>query len=62
MVLGGYSDAHDHPIGNANLPYVQIPKDTREYIAGLLRLKITPDHIVSFLSYLCISVNCNPVL
>ncbi|KAJ6475881.1 hypothetical protein DFH09DRAFT_849576, partial [Mycena vulgaris] len=47
IVLGSYSDKHDHPLGNANLPYTQIPKDTKEYIAGLLRLKVSPDHIVS---------------
>jgi hypothetical protein len=47
-VLGNYSDTHDHPIGNLNLPFVQIPKETREYIAGLLRIKVAPDHIVCF--------------
>ncbi|KAJ7739181.1 hypothetical protein B0H16DRAFT_1260250, partial [Mycena metata] len=38
-VLGNYRDEHNHPLGNANLPFIQIPKETREYIAGLLRLK-----------------------
>ncbi|KAJ7202556.1 hypothetical protein GGX14DRAFT_330437, partial [Mycena pura] len=38
-VLGHYSNAHNHQIGNENLPYTQIPKETKEYIAGLLRLK-----------------------
>lgn len=45
-VLGNYRAEHDHALGNANLPFTQIPKDTREYIAGLLRLKVSPDHIV----------------
>ncbi|KAJ7730819.1 hypothetical protein B0H16DRAFT_1329762 [Mycena metata] len=48
-VLGNYRDEHNHPLGNANLPFIQIPKETREYIAGLLRLKTSPDHIVSAL-------------
>ncbi|KAJ7110912.1 hypothetical protein C8R44DRAFT_533129, partial [Mycena epipterygia] len=45
-VLGNYSAGHNHPIGNANLRFTQIPKDTREYIAGLLRLKVMPEHIL----------------
>ncbi|KAJ6540761.1 hypothetical protein B0H19DRAFT_872761, partial [Mycena capillaripes] len=48
-VLGSYSETHDHPLGNANLRFTQIPKATREYIAGLLRLKISPDHILHLL-------------
>ncbi|KAJ6496886.1 hypothetical protein DFH09DRAFT_854266, partial [Mycena vulgaris] len=46
IVLGKYPDAHDHPLGNANLPFTQIPSDTREYIAGLLRLKVSPEHVL----------------
>ncbi|KAK7055935.1 hypothetical protein R3P38DRAFT_3170599 [Favolaschia claudopus] len=46
VILGDYLDEHDHPLGNANLPFTQIPRETREYIAGLLRLKVDPDHIV----------------
>ncbi|KAJ7092325.1 hypothetical protein B0H15DRAFT_777313 [Mycena belliarum] len=46
IVLGKYNDAHNHALGNANLRYTQIPKETREYIAGLLRLKVTPEHIL----------------
>jgi hypothetical protein len=45
-VLGSYRDEHDHALGNANLRYTNIPKETREHIAGLLRLKLEPDHIV----------------
>ncbi|KAJ7806691.1 hypothetical protein B0H14DRAFT_2381789 [Mycena olivaceomarginata] len=45
-ILGQYSDIHDHPTGNENLRFTQIPKETREYIAGLLRLKVVPEHIV----------------
>jgi hypothetical protein len=45
-VLGDYCRDHDHPLGNANLPFTQIPRETREHIAGLLRLKVEPDAIV----------------
>ncbi|KAJ7618888.1 hypothetical protein DFH06DRAFT_941234, partial [Mycena polygramma] len=38
-VLGNYSDTHNHDVGTANLRFTQISKETREYIAGLLRLK-----------------------
>ncbi|KAJ7175420.1 hypothetical protein C8R46DRAFT_835699, partial [Mycena filopes] len=47
-ILGNYRDEHNHDLGNANLPFMQIPKETREYIASLLRLKISPDHIVLY--------------
>ncbi|KAJ7468311.1 hypothetical protein B0H11DRAFT_2306036, partial [Mycena galericulata] len=46
-VLGNYSDTHNHDLGNANLPFTQIPKAAREHIAGLLRMKVAPEHIVS---------------
>lgn len=46
-ILGNYSDGHNHPLGNANLPYTRIPKEARERIAGLLRMKVAPEHIVS---------------
>ncbi|KAK6988248.1 hypothetical protein R3P38DRAFT_2804725 [Favolaschia claudopus] len=46
VVLGDYRDQHDHSLGNANLPFTQIPRETREYIAGLLRFKVDPDHIL----------------
>ncbi|KAJ7681661.1 hypothetical protein B0H17DRAFT_942763 [Mycena rosella] len=45
-ILGNYSSVHDHLLGNANLPFTQIPKDTKEHIAGLLRLGVSADHIV----------------
>ncbi|KAF7372258.1 SWIM-type domain-containing protein [Mycena venus] len=48
-VLGNYSDVHDHDLGNANLPFTQIPKAAREQIAGLLRMKVAPEHILKML-------------
>ncbi|KAJ6557623.1 hypothetical protein B0H19DRAFT_884853, partial [Mycena capillaripes] len=41
-----YADVHNHPLGNDNLPFTQISHETREYIAGLLRLKVSPNHIL----------------
>jgi hypothetical protein len=52
-MLGDYSNEHNHTLGNGNLAFTRIPKKTREHIAGLLRLKVAPDHIV------CISFSRN---
>ncbi|KAJ7622381.1 hypothetical protein FB45DRAFT_1091299, partial [Roridomyces roridus] len=38
-LLGYHVDTHNHELGNANLRFTRIPPETREYIAGLLRLK-----------------------
>lgn len=61
-VLGNYVDTHNHELGNANLRFTQIPKEIREYIAGLLRLKVSPDHIVCriflWLSYSRLVLSC----
>ncbi|KAJ7017356.1 hypothetical protein C8F04DRAFT_889374, partial [Mycena alexandri] len=48
-VLGNYKDQHNHELGNANLRFTSISKETREYIAGLLRMKVSPDHILHLL-------------
>lgn len=50
-VLGFYHAVHNHKTGNANLPYVRISAETREFIAGLLRLGVEPSHIVSGLTF-----------
>jgi hypothetical protein len=50
-VLGFYNEGHNHETGNANLPYVHISAETREFIAGLLRLGVEPSHIVSGLAF-----------
>ncbi|KAK6996230.1 hypothetical protein R3P38DRAFT_2566036, partial [Favolaschia claudopus] len=49
-VLGNYTDEHNHDLGNQNLRFTRISKETREYIAGLLRLKVSPNHIVRLAS------------
>jgi len=51
-VLGFYDAVHNHETGKANLPYVRISAETREFIAGLLRLHVEPPHIVSDESFL----------
>ncbi|KAJ7900500.1 hypothetical protein B0H13DRAFT_1622405 [Mycena leptocephala] len=56
-ILGNYRDEHNHALGNANLPFTQISKETREYIAGLLRLKVAPEHIVSCTKYAFLNFN-----
>ncbi|KAJ7290632.1 hypothetical protein C8J57DRAFT_1001584, partial [Mycena rebaudengoi] len=38
-VLGNYTSTHNYDLGNANLPFTQIPKNAREHIATLLRMK-----------------------
>ncbi|KAJ7636454.1 hypothetical protein FB45DRAFT_742753 [Roridomyces roridus] len=45
-VLGRYIEDHDHPLGRENLPYTRIPKETREFIAGMLRLKVSSEKIL----------------
>jgi hypothetical protein len=61
-ILGNYRDEHNHALGNANLPFTQISKETREYIAGLLRLKVTPEHIVSCAKYIFLFLTFNDLL
>ncbi|KAJ7241759.1 hypothetical protein C8J57DRAFT_1084823 [Mycena rebaudengoi] len=48
-ILGNYTSTHNHDLGNANLPFTQIPKNAREHIAALLRMKVAPDHILKML-------------
>ncbi|KAJ7340844.1 hypothetical protein DFH08DRAFT_619576, partial [Mycena albidolilacea] len=48
-VLGNYKDEHNHALGNENLRFTQISKEAREYIAGLLRLKVSPNHILQLI-------------
>jgi hypothetical protein len=36
-LLGMYHNEHNHPLNVNNLPFTQIPKETREFIAGRLR-------------------------
>ncbi|KAJ7677638.1 hypothetical protein B0H17DRAFT_888863, partial [Mycena rosella] len=48
-ILGNYSSTHNHLLGNANLPFTQILKDTKEHIVCLLRLGVSADHILKML-------------
>lgn len=45
-VLGQYEKNHNHDIGNPNLRFTRISKDTRELIAGMLRSGVAPESIV----------------
>lgn len=46
-VLGIYHSEHNHPLGNQNLRFTRISNDTREWIAGMVRMRVQSDHIVS---------------
>ncbi|KAJ7206518.1 hypothetical protein GGX14DRAFT_637440, partial [Mycena pura] len=48
-VLGSYINEHDHPLGNENLQHTRVSKETREYIAALLRLGVAVEHILKTL-------------
>jgi hypothetical protein len=45
-VLAKYSASHNHEIGNSNIRFTRISKETREWIAGMLRMKVECNHIV----------------
>jgi len=46
-VLGIYDAEHNHPVGDENLRYLRISGDTREWIAGMVRLGVKSTEIVS---------------
>ncbi|KAE9393622.1 hypothetical protein BT96DRAFT_776638, partial [Gymnopus androsaceus JB14] len=48
-ILGKYNESHNHEIGNANLRFTRISKETRELIAGLLRSGVSSDNILKHL-------------
>ncbi len=45
-VLGFYTDEHDHPIGDENARFIQIPYEDRIRIAEMLRMGIEPKKVV----------------
>lgn len=47
VVLGHYKEHHNHELGNKNLRFTRISRQTRELIAGMLRAGISPENIVS---------------
>ncbi|KAF9070339.1 hypothetical protein BDP27DRAFT_1402045 [Rhodocollybia butyracea] len=49
VILGKYESHHNHDIGNANLRFTRISKDTKELIAGLLRTGVSPERILKAL-------------
>ena len=46
-VLGIYDDEHNHPTGKDNLRYTRISLETRQWIAGMVRLGVKATEIVS---------------
>ncbi|KAJ7589141.1 hypothetical protein C8J56DRAFT_1164058 [Mycena floridula] len=61
IVLGKYVDQHDHPLGNDNVRFTRISKETREYIASLLRMHIEPAHILKLVHQGCYhNTDANP--
>ncbi|KAE9385950.1 hypothetical protein BT96DRAFT_840005 [Gymnopus androsaceus JB14] len=47
VVLANYTNAHNHCIGNTNLPYTHISKATREWIAGRLGDCVEPKYLLN---------------
>ena len=47
VILGKYCADHNHPIGADNLRFTRISDATRDWIAGMVRMKVKSDHIVS---------------
>jgi hypothetical protein len=47
VILGKYHRNHNHPIGADNLRFTRISDATRDWIAGMVRMKVKSNHIVS---------------
>ena len=52
-LLGIYDSEHNHPLGNENLRFTRISPATRDWIAGMVRMKVKTDHIVRTVVSLC---------
>ncbi|KAF8956365.1 hypothetical protein BDZ97DRAFT_1645306, partial [Flammula alnicola] len=48
-ILGIYDLEHNHPLGNENLRFTRISPSTRDWIAGMVRMKVKTDHILAML-------------
>lgn len=46
VVLGKYCADHNHPTGVDNLWFTRISDGTREWISGMVQMKVKTDHIV----------------
>jgi hypothetical protein len=57
VVLGKYKSAHNHPTGVDNLRFTRISNETRDWIAGMVRMKVKSNHIVSILFKYCLTLN-----
>lgn len=47
VILGKYYGNHNHPIRADNLWFTRISDAMRDWIAGMVRMKVKSDHIVS---------------
>lgn len=45
-MLGIYEATRNHPLGDKNLRFTHISDETREWIAGMVAMKVQSDHIV----------------
>lgn len=46
-LLGIYDSEHNHPLGYQNIRFTRISPSTRDWIAGMVRMKVKTNHIVS---------------
>jgi len=54
VILGHYSNQHDHPIHMDNLKYVQISDNTKTTIRDLLEMGVEPPWEVHKFKYICV--------
>lgn len=58
IVLGKYSSDRNHATGVDNLLFTRISDGTRDWIAGLVRLKVKTNHIVT-IHHVIVVINFN---
>ena len=46
-LLGIYDSEHNHPLGYQNIRFMRISPSTRDWIAGMVTMKVKTNHIVS---------------
>ncbi|KAJ7206887.1 hypothetical protein GGX14DRAFT_326244, partial [Mycena pura] len=58
IMLGAYSNVHNHSLNHGNVAFTRIPKATREFIAAQLRNKMGSGAVVRYLA-LCLQKATN---
>lgn len=51
-ILGAYYSDHNHAVGTENIKFTRISKETRNWIASMVRGRVDSNHIASSLVYL----------